>query len=106
MCGQLRRLMVLAVLTGGSAPGRAHNGSIFSADATYESPAGTRTADVSLALAPREESALRYFPLRNYRRFPASVRPLLRRADMEQDYCRGSTSDDPEKYRACNRSWR
>jgi len=46
----------------------------------------------------------RYYPRARYRRFPAAVRPLLRRADFENAQCRGR-GDNPATYRACNRRW-
>jgi hypothetical protein len=53
----------------------------------------------------RPNPDLQYYSLSNYRRFPASVRVLMQRSDIEQYHCRGR-GDDPATYRACNRSWR
>ena len=54
----------------------------------------------------RANPDLQYYALSNYRRFPAVVRLLMQRSDMEHDICRNGRGDDPATYRACNRSWR
>jgi hypothetical protein len=102
---QVRWVMIFVALAGASAQGKPGNGGGFAGDMMASSGA-LPMSDAGLRPAPSDESGLRYFPLRNYRRFPLAIRPLLQRADMEQDHCRGSTDRDPEKYRACNRSWR
>jgi hypothetical protein len=103
---RIKWLLTLVAFAGAGAQGNSGNDSRASADAIHAPLEAAIMADINLASTRRAESGLRYYPLRNYRRFPAAIRPLLRRADMEQDHCRGSTGRDPEKYRACNRSWR
>ena len=44
-----------------------------------------------------------YYPPENYLRYPAGVRDLIRRSEMENDHCRGFDPDIREIYRACNR---
>jgi len=54
----------------------------------------------------RANSDFRFYSLSNYRRFPVSVRRLMRRSDMEQYRCRNGRGDNPSTYHSCNRSWR
>lgn len=61
-----------------------------------ERPAPTHKMDTVT-----EDPDLRYYPLAKYRKYPETVRSLIRRADMEDDRCRGIF--DNETLRACNR---
>ena len=61
-------------------------------------------ADGRLVRPPTEEE-IRYFPLSRYARFPSGDRALLRRAEMENDECRGRMGNDSSTLRACNRGY-
>jgi len=47
-----------------------------------------------------------YFPQESYRKYPAQVRELIRRNEMEDGRCSGPEDAYQEKYRACNRRHR
>lgn len=58
---------------------------------------GDRTAHALGA----DSDELKYFPLSKYKKYPDSVRSLIRRADIENDRCRGRFND--QTLLACNR---
>lgn len=49
------------------------------------------------------EELERYWPLSNYRRYPAGIRPLLQAADAANDQCRSNPNSAQQ--RACNRRY-
>lgn len=73
--------------------------SFGSAGAAYFSSNGIPKAGIRLPSASRDESDLRYYPLSNYRRYPARIRPLLQRVDLEHGRCAGTG----HSLRACDR---
>jgi hypothetical protein len=56
----------------------------------------------SQTASPPDEDDLRYFPLSKYMKYPEKVRALIRRADMENDRCRGRF-EGSKTLRACDR---
>lgn len=44
-----------------------------------------------------------YHPISRYAEFPKAIAALMQQADIEQGWCKGF-GDDPETFRACNRS--
>jgi hypothetical protein len=55
--------------------------------------------------SPDDAGDLKYYPLSRYKAFPTDIRPLLQRAEMENDRCRGNSGDKPETLEACNRRY-
>lgn len=46
---------------------------------------------------------LSYYPILKYRQFPEKVGELMRRWNLENEWCRGASGNYPETYHACNR---
>jgi hypothetical protein len=102
---RIRWLLICVTLVGSGTQGRSWSPGGEFAVASLTASAMTALANSAPRSASPYVSALRYYPLRNYRRFPAPVRELLRRADMENEHCSNHTGHDADGFRACNRAW-
>jgi hypothetical protein len=103
---RIRWMLYCVALVGSGAQGNSWSPSGEFAIGAQTASALAVQANSAGRSAPPNASDLRYYPLRNYRRLPASVRALLRMADMENGHCGNHTGRDADGFRACNRAWR
>jgi hypothetical protein len=95
---EIRWLLAFAAFVGSSGECNSGRSGLAAADAVHASSvAGPRTAH--LRSLSDEEIIRQDFPWSHYRRYPAAIRPLLRRADIEHGRC----FDNPGTSPACNR---
>ena len=90
---RIRYLLVCVALIGSGAQGISGPSSLDSAYAVRASPAvGPRAAGPH---TPSDEALIQQgYPWRLYRRYPPSIRPQLRRADLEHSRCNTYPADN------------
>ena len=103
---QIRWLLASLTLIAFGAPSKSDASSLAAATVIHASSKVATKVHAGFPSRLPDRSDLQYYPLRNYRQYPAAVRRIIRMADIGEGYCRSLNEHYPNRFRACNRGWR